>query len=208
MRRLLVWPMFFLFTDMAALYNEYTTIKEAFQDLQRLYHSSGRDEQFLNVLYPKELIRFYQGCEYSLRNIIIVSNIHYLPAFMNVNYLKKHFIFVYVVYFDNIEKYNSSSKQPQSSAALAVAAAATSATTKNKSFVDYTSDYLYAKQLNTINSDHNFSKMIGIPKQIASMLSTYPNNEWFNILDLNQYSVKKKHLNCVDFSTFVQKLTE
>lgn len=190
-----------------SIYREYITIKEAFQEIQKLYASSGRDEKFINTIYPKELIRFYSNCEYSLRNIIITSNINSVPYFMMASsaaFIKKKFIFVYIIYLDNIDKYNASAES------LSRGRDATNkVTTKNKSFIDYTNDYLYVKQLNKSNLDHNFSKMIGIPKQISTMLSSYPNSEWFNILDMNHYNnSKKKMYNSVDFHTFMNCLEE
>lgn len=175
--------------------------------MQEFYETSGRDEQFIKKIYPKELIRFYETCDFSLRNIIIISNWHYLPNFMNVAFLKKHYIFVYIIYFDNIEKYDKTNHRDCLDKSKSGGKSSSSiAANKNKTYTDFMKEYLYTKQVHKSNSDHDYSKFIGIPKQISTILSAYPNASWFNILDMNHYTSSKKLYNAVDFHTFLQNL--
>lgn len=162
----------------------FCTLDKIYRHLVEFYASAGRDEEFVKKLYRPGVVQYYRstaqnGQTVPCRNIIVTSNYNKLPRFCDLAFIKKHRVFILVMYLDTIEAYNQG---------------VTDSTTKRRTTLTSSSSINYAELFYKHHIERGadpaterqtfFSEVIGVPHTIIRFLEKYTNKQYFNILDM------------------------
>lgn len=174
----------------------YGSIKDLYECVLWYYKSSGRDDLFVKTLYKQDsLYNFYAKNKNPIQHVVVVSSIYDLPFEINTEFVKKHNIFVMVLYFDDIKYYEMSKYAYRKK------------NTKNskKDLVDF----INYKNLNVNDSAKTnvekhtfFSNNINMPHCVDKILGKFSSQEYFNIINLlnvNRKECKEKIKNFLQY---------